>query len=129
MTVDQSFPKSLHVLSSQAFGKILREGGTAASNTLVVAALPHAKSGDARPTRIGITIPKRTGNAVVRNRWKRLIREAFRLHKDAMPVGYDLIVRPKKGAEANFQHIVKELPSVARRAVKRANESSHRQRR
>ncbi|MEM9366344.1 MAG: ribonuclease P protein component [Planctomycetota bacterium] len=120
MAEDHRFPKSLHVLSSRSFGKILREGGTAAASTLVVAALPRSHTGRTEPTRIGITIPQRTGNAVTRNRWKRLIREAFRHSKEQMPVGYDLIVRPKKGAEANYQCIMDELPRVVRRAAHRS---------
>ena len=42
--------------------------------------------------RLGVSVPKRVGNAVVRHRWKRLVREAFRLHRAAWPGAYDLVV-------------------------------------
>jgi ribonuclease P protein component len=43
-------------------------------------------------TRLGITASKRVGNAVKRNRTKRLIREFFRLNKQQIPKGYDISV-------------------------------------
>lgn len=49
-------------------------------------------------TRLGITVSKKAGNAVQRNRIKRLIREFFRLHKACFPQGYDIVITAKKGA-------------------------------
>ena len=43
-------------------------------------------------TRLGITASKRVGNAVKRNRTKRLIREFFRLNKQQIPKGYDISI-------------------------------------
>jgi ribonuclease P protein component len=49
--------------------------------------------------RLGLSVSRKVGNAVVRNRWKRLIREAFRLHilTDETIKGLDLVVIPQKG--------------------------------
>ena len=43
-------------------------------------------------TRLGITVSKRVGNSVKRNRIKRSIREFFRLSKQQIPRGYDIVV-------------------------------------
>jgi len=44
-------------------------------------------------TRLGLAVGKSVGNAVVRNRVKRCLREIFRRHKALLPAGYDLCVR------------------------------------
>jgi len=42
--------------------------------------------------RLALVISRRVGTAVVRNRIKRRIREAFRLHQHDLPVGYDMVI-------------------------------------
>jgi ribonuclease P protein component len=47
-------------------------------------------------SRLGVSVGRATGNAVRRNRLKRLIREVWRLRHSAMPHGIDLVVMPAK---------------------------------
>jgi len=49
--------------------------------------------------RLGVTVTTRVGNAVVRNRIKRLVRESFRRRKEAALHGRDIVVIAKRGAE------------------------------
>lgn len=55
-------------------------------------------------SRLGLSVSGRVGNAVRRNAWKRLIREAFRLQQHTLPLsasntGYDLIISVRAGPD------------------------------
>ncbi|OYP29432.1 ribonuclease P protein component [Rhodopirellula sp. MGV] len=118
----QSFPKTKRVIRGGDFQIILRQGACAADNCLVVFAVAQshqATSAAAHGKRLGVTIPKKTGNAVARNRWKRLIRESFRTQQDKVPEGYDFIVRPKKGARPTWKTIQRSIPKLTQKAVRR----------
>jgi len=61
-------------------------------------------------TRLGITASKRVGNAVKRNRTKRLIREFFRLNKQQIPKGYDISIIALRVTDAlNICKVQEEL--------------------
>lgn len=116
-----SFPKRKRIVKGERFTIVLRRGGCAADDCLVVFALPAVESEhhSADPIRLGVTIPKKTGNAVIRNRWKRRIRESFRTQQSEFPAGFDYVVRPKKGAAGDWRSIQRSLPKLARKAAGR----------
>jgi len=65
-------------------------------------------------TRIGLAVGRRIGGAVLRNRYKRLLREAFRTVRGDMPVGLDLVVVPKKKFHATVPSYTKSLKSLSK---------------
>ncbi len=115
------FTKAQRVVSSDDFTRAIRKGGCAADGTLVVFAIPTPSKpdGSTAPSRLGVTIPKRTGNAVCRNHWKRLVRQAFRIHQHSMPVGFDVVVRPKKDATLSWRAVEKSMKKLPQKAVQR----------
>ena len=69
--------------------------------------------------RLGLSVSKKVGPSVVRNRWKRLIREAFRISQRGLPDGVDLIVIPRLGVEPSLAAIVDSLPLLAGRVARK----------
>jgi ribonuclease P protein component len=62
--------------------------------------------------RLGLSVSRKVGPAVRRNRLRRLYREAFRLTKHTMPAGYDLVIIPRKGEDPDLEHLKKALPEL-----------------
>lgn len=112
------YPKSVRLCGRDAFGRVIRGGAVAADGNVVAFALPNDRVGH----RIGIAIPKRTGNAVARNRWKRVLREAVRRARIDLPGGIDVVLRPKKGAVGDSAAIQRGMPKLLRRVVARAEQ-------
>ncbi len=105
----QSFPKELRLLSRREFRRVYDEGERRSASIGAVFFRPNGLP----RTRLGITVPSRVGNAVVRNRLKRRLREAFRLNRAAIPAGWDIVVNPREAvAKASFTSLVKELLRV-----------------
>lgn len=108
------FGKAQRVVHRSDFARAIQHGACAADGTLVLFAYATSPEFAAR---LGVTIPKKTGNAVIRNRWKRLIREAFRTQPERFRGGYDYVVRPRRGARPDWEMVRRSLPRLAARAV------------
>lgn len=106
---DERFPKSVRLVSQLDFDRVFHEGIVASDSVLVV----HAVRGKQAWTRIGLSVSKRVGNSPMRNRWKRLIREAFRRQKMELPIGIDMVVRPKRGGVPDYELVLKSLLKLA----------------
>jgi ribonuclease P protein component len=112
---DQTFGRQFRLRTPADFDQVYRTKVFAADDVLVM----NARASDLPHPRLGLSISKKVGNAVTRNRWKRLIREAFRLSRAELPPGIDLVVRPQKDASADLTAIKASLAALAARVAKR----------
>ncbi len=94
---DQSFPKQMRLRTRGEFRRVYERRCSVGDNLLRLigdlSELPHP--------RIGLSVSRKLGNAVARNRWKRLLREAFRLSREKLPPGLDFIVVPRAPENRN----------------------------
>ncbi len=75
---------------------------------------PQPPSVRARGPRFGLTVTKKVGNAVQRNRVKRLLREALRHHRKAFPTGRDVVwVAKRNAARVSQAQVMQEVASMA----------------
>lgn len=93
---DRSFPRAVRLLARRDFLHVYDRGLRAAGPSLVLFAAPNGLPW----SRLGITVSRKFGGAVARNRMKRRIREIFRTHRNALPSGLDLVVNVRPGAGA-----------------------------
>ena len=64
------------------------------------------KTKEETDTRIGISVSKKVGNSVVRHHITRLLRESYRLNKDMVKTGLDIVVVVRAAAkDSNFRQI------------------------
>jgi ribonuclease P protein component len=76
----------------------------------------------AADTRFGITVTRKIGNAVTRNRVKRVVREGFRQVAESFPSGFDLVIVARPSApSAGSGEAAAELREVARRLRSRSS--------
>jgi ribonuclease P protein component len=87
---------------SAEFDRVYREGRSHANRYLVVYSFPRGGD-DAREARLGVSVGRKVGGAVERNRVKRLLRDAFWAVADELPDGHDFVVvaRPESGELAS----------------------------
>ena len=79
------------------FDRAYRDGRSQANRHIVLYAFPRRGDGSDEEVRLGISVGRKVGGAVERNRVKRSIREAFWTLADRLPDGYDFVIVGRSG--------------------------------
>lgn len=111
----QKFPKAARLRRRLDFAAVYESGLRASDQFLLVTALPN----DRPLTRLGLSVSKRFGNAVQRNRLKRQLREVFRRCQSELPTGLDLVVQPQSNRSVSQQALRESLIALAHRVAKK----------
>jgi ribonuclease P protein component len=77
----------------------------------------YARKNRTSTNRVGITVSKKLGHAVVRNRVRRRLREVYRLNEDRFAPGWDIVVVARtKAVHADFETLTKAYLQLAEKA-------------
>lgn len=106
--------KELRLTRREDFSKIYRWGKSQANHQFVVYYLPNLQIDQFR---LGVSISKKIGNAVIRNRLKRVIKEIVRSYEDYMVDHMDVILIVRKPAVGmEYKELEKSIVHVLKRA-------------
>lgn len=112
--IEYTFSKTQRLLKKTDFDSVFARKASVADGMLIV----YACENDRNQSRLGLVVSRKVGNAVVRNRWKRLVREAFRLAQHDLPK-CDFVVLPRGKQPPEFMAVQISLKSLSARAAKR----------
>jgi ribonuclease P protein component len=116
------FQQSDRLRRSAEFQRVTRRGRRAAGTAFVVLVTEHdSRRGDPAKCRLGITVSRKVGGAVVRNRVKRRVREWFRTQRGSLGSGVDWVVIARAPAAGLVREATEdELSRLCRAALRAA---------
>jgi len=109
----QRFARAFRLRRRADFLRVQGQGGRQHVRHFLVFVVRNPTSSNLSPPRLGVTVTRKVGIAVIRNRIKRWVREAFRRCRAAVPGGIDMVwVAKRNAAEADYASIARDMQRV-----------------
>jgi ribonuclease P protein component len=121
---DRSLGRDRRVRKRADFARVRNNARRVTTPHFVFLIAARASSDAASPARLGFIVTRKVGNAVARNRIRRVCRECFRTWPELLPVGVDLVVVARQGADTlGLAALRQEWGGVSKLLRRRAEEA------
>ena len=112
-----------HLKLPREFDVVYASRQSISDNCLIL----YAKENTLGYSRLGLSVGKKLGSAVTRNRYKRYLREAFRLCQHELPGSFDYILIPRQNTKPTTARYCHSLKTLSERLQNRHSKTSDRQ--
>ena len=114
-----TFPRRKRLASNRQFKAVLDHGRRLGNRLLILYVAPN----QCGYPRLGVSVGKSSGNAVVRNRLKRLLREVFRQNQDRMAQDFDYLLMISPALSRRLKHPEEGAKTLASLTLRQVQES------
>jgi len=109
------FTKTEHLRHPAEFRRVYDRRCSVSAEWLTVYGCPN----DLGNARVGFSVSRKIGNAVKRNHFRRLYREAFRLTREHLPTGLDFVLIPRNAREPELEKLKETLIILTKELARR----------
>src|SRR5438874_13681861 len=102
---NQRFRPPEHLRLASEFRRVYDRKRSVSDDRLIVYACENGREYN----RLGLSVSRKVGGAVVRNKFRRLYREAYRLSREGLPAGMDLVLIPRNAEMPTLEQLMESL--------------------